>query len=805
MTEPMPVLDSAPAHQDSEAGFGALKTAKGPLPLKALDVKAHILGLVTSVTVTQTFVNTHKEPLEAVYIFPLPPRAAVAGFSMHVGGRLVAGKLFERKQARERYEEAKRKGQRAALAEEDRPNVFTLSVGNLMPGDEAEICFELAGLLTLEGEEAEWRFPLVVAPRYIPGAPLGARPAGLGTSPDTDEVPDASRLNPPILLPGYPNPVRLGIQVDWDPAGLPLRDVRSSLHAVRESQVEGTIRIQLAQAERVDRDFVLRGRLGGAEIQTTAVLVPDEEGQAAGPGTGTLMVTVLPPAEDPAVRRGRDVVFLLDRSGSMGGWKMVAARRAISRMVDTLGPQDRFAVIAFNDDMASPGGKAGPLALASDRNRFMALEFLAGTEAGGGTEAAPAIQCALSLLEATGPERDAIVFLVTDGQVGNEGGLLRLVGKGAGVRRFQIIGVDEAVNDGLLKRLADTTRGWFLAAESEDRLDAVLLEAGRKFGAPVATDIRFHAQGLDWTEDSLASSGGRDLYPGTPLILLGRCTSCPDPILVSGSGMPELFAYSMPVEHRRQSALRKTWARWRIRDLEDQLARGSSSGAARRELVGTSLAHGVLCRFTAFLAVDDAEVVNPEGLLETIVQPVEMPSGWAGAVCCRVMPSILRDDSAPLICENRDSDVIDASVVPTGGGGLPQWARLAGSPPALPGSVRAKWRRSASAAKALLEFLEGLGPVAAHTTGDLVLPNGFFKLSRLLKDPTFDPFPGSARLRRYMLLVEPHHRAGFQGRQEVLQTLFGELMELLRTFLEWVDTLDQPGASSGGERAFWEP
>ena len=135
MSNALPVLEKAPATLEGDAGFGALSTSRGPLPLKALDVKAHILGLVTRVEVTQTFVNTHREPLEAVYIFPLPPRAAVSGFTMRVGGRLVVGTLHERQAARQKYAEAIRKGQRAGLAEEDRPNVFTLSVGNLMPGD----------------------------------------------------------------------------------------------------------------------------------------------------------------------------------------------------------------------------------------------------------------------------------------------------------------------------------------------------------------------------------------------------------------------------------------------------------------------------------------------------------------------------------------------------------------------------------------------------------------------------------------------------------------------------------------------
>jgi len=240
MTGALPRIDDSNWSPEVEAGYGALQTGKGPLPLKEMDVKARITGLLYDLDVVQTFVNTHEEPIEAVYIFPLPPRAAVSGFSMKVGDHLVIGKLKERGAARRGYRQALAAGKRASLAEEDRPNVFTLSVGNLMPGDIAEVSFRLNGILVLNGDQAEWRFPLVVAPRYISGTTLDLEPAGQGVDVDTDEVPDASRLNPPVLLPGFPNPVRLGIEVELDPCGLGFEDLCSTLHAVDIEREDGS-------------------------------------------------------------------------------------------------------------------------------------------------------------------------------------------------------------------------------------------------------------------------------------------------------------------------------------------------------------------------------------------------------------------------------------------------------------------------------------------------------------------------------------------------------------------------------------
>lgn len=804
MSKSLPVLDSAPATPEGDAGFGSLSTSRGPLPLKALDVKAHILGLVTRVQVTQTFVNTHREPLEAVYIFPLPPRAAVSGFTMRVGGRLVVGTLHEREAARQRYAEALRKGQRASLAEEDRPNVFTLSVGNLMPGDVAEVAFELAGLLTLEGDEAEWRFPLVVAPRYIPGDALDVQQAGLGTTRDTDQVPDASRLNPPILLPGYPNPVLLGISVEWDPAGLPMDAIRSSLHAVTETLVEGKTRITLAQAERVDRDFILRCRLHSKQIHASAVLVRDGAG-ASDPdgGIGTVMVTLLPPA--PGVSgRGRDVVFLLDRSGSMEGWKIVAARRAVARMVDTLGPDDRFEVVTFSTDLDFLGGETGVMRPASDRNRFQAVEFLTRTGAGGGTETAPAIQRAMALLQPGSRTRDAIVFLVTDGQVGNEDRLLRMVGKGFGSCRFQILGINEAINDGLLKRLADTTGGWFLAAESEDRLDAVLLKAGQKFGGPVVTEIRLQAPGVQWVKDALVSSGSLDLYPGTPLVLLGRCKAAPESLAVTGTGSQGPFGHTLPLATADEPSLRKVWARWRVRDLEDRLVREPREDRIRKQLVEISLSHGVLCRFTAFLAVDDATVVNPEGLLETIVQPVEAPR-----LCIANMlavPSVIRMSQGRLASHadaeecfdlGFDNDACDSP--------LPCAHPSSSQAPASPGPAEDPRQAATTSAAGLLEFLEGLGPIAAHTTGTLEFPAECFELLRLLKDNAFCQMPVAEYLMKLLEEAKSRHRVPFQGRQERIQVLVSKLILVIKDFLKACGVPSGTTGSVKGPRAFWKP
>ena len=608
--------------EDEEAGFGALNTARGSLPLQRLAVEGRITGLLYRLTVAQTFVNAHAEPLEATYIFPLPARAGVTRFRLRVGERVIEGVLKERGAARDDYDQALRQGHRAAIAEEERPDVFTIRAGNIPPGEAVGVELELAGPLAFADGEATFRFPLVVAPRYIPGVPLDGPRVGLGTAPDTDGVPDASRISPPVLLPGQPNPVYLTFRLELDPAGLSFNDLHASLHALRLGQTAAGLRVVelIPGAERLDRDVILRFRVGEDRIGGSLSVYRHPDGEA------TLLLTVVPPTL-PDSFRPRDVVVLLDRSGSMGGWKMVAARRAAARLIDTLTERDCFGLILFDDQIEEPAPSAGRLIAASDRARFRAVECLARVEARGDTEIAPALSRALQYFPTPAdPDRERILLFVTDGQVGDEDALLHQVRAQARGCRIFTVGIDQAVNASLLERLAGYGGGHFERVESEDRLDAVLHTMHRRLGAPLLTDIRL--------EPALADSAPdvSDLFPGVPLRLGGRGRgSWPAQFTVTGhTAAGEIFQHTLIPVETTDPAVRTLWARARVLDLEHRFATDHQRPADRADAITAfSLKYGVLCRFTAFVAVDDAEVVNPGGAGHPVVQAVEAPF-WVG-------------------------------------------------------------------------------------------------------------------------------------------------------------------------------
>jgi Ca-activated chloride channel family protein len=613
-TAELPMLpDTIPS--DAEAGFGLLRTDVGALPLIALEVNARLEGLVAQTQVQQVFFNSHPTPLEATYIFPLPDRAAVTSFRLEVAGRVIVGDLQERHKARQTYTEAIETGHRAAIAEEERPGVFTMRVGNLPPGEQAVVRLTMVGPMPVREGEVTYRFPLVVAPRYMPGVALAGQSVGLGVAQDTHLVPDASRISPPVMLPGFSSPVRLSIAIDVPYSALEPHDFRSSLHTLVEANTEEGKRFIMRPGEKLDRDFVLRYHIAKSSLHTALTLQADPIGDE-----GAWLLTVVPPSMAKSQAQPRSIVFVLDRSGSMGGWKMVTARRAVSRMIETLTEQDRFSVLAFDTTIDTPPEFDGhSLVAGTDRMRFRATEFLNTVEARGGTEMAQPLNIAVDQLSRCSGQ--AILVLITDGQVGNEDHILRQLGQKINTIRVFTIGIDHAVNAGFLRRLADLGGGACELVESDRRLDEVMEQIQRTISTPVLSTLRISGEGL--LPETLSPTRVPDVFSGVPVQLTGRYRGkAPEKVQLTGKGANGEEVVLNATAHQGSELTRQIWGRSRIRDLEDRYAAGER-GTLEQQIVETSLRFGVLSRFTAFVAVDRVEVVNPGGEVTVKVQPVE--------------------------------------------------------------------------------------------------------------------------------------------------------------------------------------
>jgi Ca-activated chloride channel homolog len=645
------------AGSPDDAGFGAITTDKGCLPLRVLDVDVAIEGLSAATFVRQVFANVFAEPLEATYIFPLPPRAAVTGFRMTVNGTVVEGRIDERGKARADYDEAIASGRHAAIAEEERPNVFTLRVGNIPPKAAVLVEFTLVAPVAVDALEATYRFPLIVAPRYCPGVPLDGEAVGDGILPDTDRVSDASRISPPVLLPGMPSPVALGMRIRLgrltQAAGKSTdRELACTLPVTEAVEADGSRLVTLADAQRLDRDFIFRWRIGSDAGSTATVLVEPDAGRSRGlghgtpaaeaTGDGTFALTIVPPAARSDLRRPRDVVFVLDRSGSMGGWQIVAARRAVARMIDTLSGDDRVGILAFDNSIEHPG-PAPAIEPATDRHRWELLEWLATVEARGGTEIASALARGFELAEsaAAGPAsagRDRFIVLVTDGQVGNEDAVLRQLATSTRSARLFVVGIDTAVNDGLLGRLADATGGQVELVESEDRLDEVMERIQSRITAPAVTDLTLAGDGIEIVIESLVPARMPDLVAGVPLVVRGRYRgTAAGHVHVSGrDANGEAWSAAATVAPEPVAGIGSLWARGRLRHLEDRLVTEADDTLESR-IVDLSTSFGVLCRFTALVAIDpnDPDRAVADAPMRRIIQPVAF--AVRHDACCYMM------------------------------------------------------------------------------------------------------------------------------------------------------------------------
>jgi Ca-activated chloride channel family protein len=587
--------------------LGSLKAKEQPLPLESVQLRARVVDRVAEVTVEQKFGNPFSETIEAVYVFPLAGGSAVSRFEIQIGKRVVRGRMEERAEARRQYADALQQGKRAALLEQERDDVFTVQVGNVTPGDAITARLTYSERLPFfEDGRTELRLPLVVAPRYVSGQELHREPAGHGVVPDTTHVPDASRITPPRLAPGFDPKVSLGIEVELFGG---FSELACSQHAVSTSSGPESARISLArEREPLDRDFVLRWRLAGANVKSQLLV----HGEFA-------MLSVLPPAREGFLGPARDVVFVLDRSGSMQGVKMASAARACALLLRTLGPRDRFAVQAFDDVVE---WMAGGFLQADEGGIERGEKWLRAIASRGGTELDLAMGEALERIRGRGESagRVPVVVLLTDGQVGDESGVLKRLQRELWDARVFTVGIDTAVNGGFLRRLAALGGGTSTLVEPGSRLEEALQAVGREIGTPLVTDLRVEGAVVEPAPSRLP-----DLFAGRASAAFFRFSG--GRVKVTGR-MADGGRFEQDVEPREAplAAIDHLWARARIADLEDEF-RASHSDTARRQIVELSIRHTVLTRLTAFVVVDD-ELVNVQGTRRTVVQPVEMPAEW---------------------------------------------------------------------------------------------------------------------------------------------------------------------------------
>ena len=576
---------------------------EGLVPAPALDTRValRVTGMVARATVHQEFVNSAAAWAEAIYVFPLPEDAAVDQLRMRVGDRVIEGVVQERAAAKQAYEGARHEGRRASLVEQERPNIFTTSVANVPPGAAITVEIEYQQVVRYDAGEYRLRFPMVVGPRYV-----------------TDHVPDAVRITPPVQHPalGPLNPVTLRIELD---AGVPLARLESPSHAIQTAPLAaGATLIELAQAPvPADRDFELVWQ-PTPEAAPTAALFAETGRDAV-----FALLMVMPPAPGTvAPSLPREVIFVIDNSGSMHGASIEQAKAALTLALGRLSPADSFNVIRFNHTTDAVFAGALP---ATALNVRAAARWVAGLRASGGTEMLPALQRALDGRERV--ERLRQVIFLTDGAVGNEERLFAVIRERLGDSRLFTIGIGSAPNSHFMREAARLGRGTFTFIGTPNEVQDRMLALFRKLESPALTDLRLELPGGAVAE--LLPERIPDLYRGEPVVVALKTPAVPPTITLRGvlGGAP--WEQSIALHAAEPGAgLAAHWGRTLISALLDRRHAGVSEDDTRTAVIGVALEHHLVSAYTSLVAVD-VTPGRPDGApLEPHALATNLPHGW---------------------------------------------------------------------------------------------------------------------------------------------------------------------------------
>ncbi|MCK1385928.1 marine proteobacterial sortase target protein [Bradyrhizobium sp. 21] len=615
--------------QPGDAKSGSLLLKDDDVTTEAIrlgiDVDITVSGPTLRARITQVFRNPTKDWVEATYVYPLPAGGAVDSLKMVVGNRVIVGDIKERQQARVIYEEARRTGQKAALTEQERPNIFTNSVANIGPGETVLVQIEYQEPVHQSGNEYSLRLPLVAGPRYNP-APIvqsvDFRNDGSGWGATTsDPVPDRDRISPPVLDPAKNapvNPTSITVRLK---AGFALGEVKSPHHNVKIESPDTTTRIvTLADgAVPADRDFELTWKPAAAKAPSVG-LFRERVGDA-----DYLLAFVTPPSAEQATQKPlpREVVFVIDNSGSMGGTSIVEAKASLTYALSRLQPADRFNVIRFDDtmDVLFPAPVPADAAHVND-----ATAFVSALQARGGTEMVPAMRAALTdKLGDTSMVRQ-IVFL-TDGAIGNEQQLFETITAMLGRSRVFMVGIGSAPNTYLMTRAAELGRGAFTHIGSVEQVEERMRGLFAKLENPAVTGLsaKFSEAKADVTPAIIP-----DVYRDEPLVLAAKLDKLAGSLEIKGRVGDRPWSVTLPLQNAAEGkGLSKLWAKRKIGDAEvARTLREMTPEDSDKAILALALDHQIVTRLTSLVAVDKTPSRPEDAPLKLSELPINLPAGW---------------------------------------------------------------------------------------------------------------------------------------------------------------------------------
>ena len=604
------------------------------IPNLHTNVHIDVSGMVLSATVDQVFTNDSTEPIEAVYVFPLPPNAAVNNMTMIINDRIIQGTVKEKVKAKEVYKKARSEGKRASLTVQERPNIFTNSISNIMPGDTIIVRINYINEVQYKKGVFSLRHPMVVAPRYITGNAVTGY-SGQGWAFDTDMVPDASRITPPVVKPGERSKNFISLSVNLD-VGLDIERIESPSHNIKiNKKIEGLYDIELDKKNNIpNKDFVLEYTIKKGKEPKAALFVNSINDE------NYFMLMAMPPNENfnQEINIPKDMIFVIDVSGSMSGVSIQQAKSSLIYAINNLKETDGFNVIPFSSNFISLNSKIMP---ATPENKQSAIAYIKTLRADGGTEALPPLKFAMNM-----PSYDnklKMIIFITDGSLGHEQDVINLVKNNLGNSRFFSIGIGSAPNSYLLEKVSREGRGTFTYISNQAQVSSKVEELFKKIEMPVLTNIDFKLNG----KGELYPNPIPDLFLDEPLIIFGKVDILTQlSAEFSGENASGYFKINLPInlnKSQSNSSIGAIWARKKIAAYMDEWHLGDKS--VEQKILDIALSHNLVSKFTSFVAVEH-KIVNSSDIAQIVPLPVDLPEGWEYHKVFGGLPQIV-DKSLP--------------------------------------------------------------------------------------------------------------------------------------------------------------
>lgn len=594
----------------TNAGLFTRDGSVAPVPLAGVSIDAEISGFCARVSVAHRYVNREPTPIEAVYVFPLDEGAAICGFEAVVDGTLVVGEVQEREKAFAAYDDAIEQGHGAFLLDEERPDVFLASIGNLPPGKDVLVRLTYVAELTIDDGRLRFAVPTSVSPRYAPAEDR----RGTGR-------PDSETLNPPVAWT-VPYGLDLSVRISLPGA---ITAVASPSHPISVAFSDGRATVSLAQAQAaLDRDFVLSVEAAGLDTPHAWIERADDGTE----GIAVALVPRFPVGQSPA-----DLVFVVDRSGSMEGTSIDEVRRALQLCLRSMVPGCRFNIIGFGSTCQPLFPESRPydqatLAEASAHVAALRADL-------GGTEILPALELALRQPEHAALAREVVVL--TDGEVTNTDAVLALVKSRAAVARIFTIGIGAGASQHLVRGIARAGRGSAEFIYPGERIEPKVLRLFGRLLSPALADVS-----LEWSGARVTQAPGDvpPVFAGSRLLVYGLTAGArPAAVRLTANGPSGPVRHEIPLDGAPLvpgRAVATLAARARIRELEEGSewlhARGSrqndrKQASVRDEIIALSVRHGLLSRETSFVAIErrDAPV---QGDVQLRRVPIALTAGW---------------------------------------------------------------------------------------------------------------------------------------------------------------------------------